>query len=73
MLFWFQFLKTYHPGESPFTETNYRAAATTPILKAASRLPRARLNHLFDQVTVHHIYPHRLPNSRAGPLTAVPG
>ncbi|WP_296903243.1 UvrD-helicase domain-containing protein, partial [uncultured Megasphaera sp.] len=45
-----QFRKTYHPREITFT-TNYRA--TQLLLKAAESC----LNHLFGQVTVHHIYP----------------
>lgn len=56
-----QFRKTYHPREITFT-TNYRA--TQLLLKAAESC----LNHLFGQVTVHHIYPQ--PGQAAA---AVPG
>ena len=61
-----QFRKTYHPREITFT-TNYRA--TQLLLKAAESC----LNHLFGQVTVHHIYPSRArpqPQSQANPSSS---
>ena len=56
-----QFRKAYHPREITFT-TNYRA--TQLLLKAAESC----LNHLFGQLTVHHIYPQ--PGQAAA---AIPG